>query len=68
MANDGSAPQAWAATTSSEVVDVLPCVPATATHCLSSSAAARAAARRRTGMPLARAAANSSCLGLIAVV
>ena len=61
-------PHACAPTVSSEVVDVLPWVPAIAMQRLSSSAAARAAARRSTGMPLARAATSSSCFGLIAVV
>jgi hypothetical protein len=41
MAKGGSRPHACSATTSSEVVEVLPWVPATATHRRSSSAAAR---------------------------
>ena len=68
MAKDGSTPQACAPTVSSDVVVVLPCVPEMAMQRRSSRAAASAAARRSTGMPLARAAANSSCFGEIAVV
>ena len=69
MAKDGSAPHACAATTSSEVVEVLPCVPATATH-----APVLERGGERGGAAQHRHAAGRgprrtpSCCGLIAVV
>ena len=68
IANDGSSWHAWAATVSSEVVVVLPWVPEIAIMRRSSSAEDSAAARRRNGLPLFRAATNSGWAGLMAVV
>ncbi len=51
----------------SEVVVVLPCVPATATQLLSRISSASISARRTTGTRLARAATSSGLSRLIAV-
>ena len=64
IANDGSAPQCWAAIVSIEVVVVLPCVPATATPRKPAITAARASARDTTGIPRAWAPTTSGLVGL----
>src|SRR5580698_9094341 len=50
----GSRPAASSRVATSEVVVVLPCVPATATHCLRRISSASISARRTTGMRRAR--------------
>ena len=67
MANDGSTPQAWTATVSIEVVDVLPWVPATATLRRPAITAASATARGSTRSPRSRAAASSGLSARMAV-
>src|SRR4051795_7701635 len=67
MAKDGSAPQACTATVSIEVVEVLPCVPATATLRRPAMTAASATARGSTRRPRSRAAASSGLSARIAV-
>ena len=63
----GSSPAASSSVATSEVVVVLPWVPAIATHCLSRISSASISARRTTGMRFARAAASSGLSRLIAV-
>src|SRR3954452_9177989 len=67
MANDGSSRQCCSATVSTDVVDVLPCVPAMQATRWPSISPASACARRSTGIPAARAAASSGLVSLIAV-
>ena len=68
IAKDGSSPAASAAAVSSEVVVVLPWVPATATQRLPAIIAASAVARRSTRSPRSRPATSSALAGSIAVV
>ena len=67
MANDGSAPQCWIATVSSEVVVVLPWVPATATARRPTITEASAPARCTTASPRRRASTSSGLDSRIAV-
>ncbi len=63
----GSRPAASSSVATSEVVVVLPWVPAMATHCFSRISSASISARRTTGMRRARAAVSSGLSRLIAV-
>src|SRR5271155_2923023 len=63
----GSRPAAASKVATSEVVVVLPWVPAIATHCLSRISSASISARRTTGMRRRRAAVSSGLSRLIAV-
>src|SRR3712207_6977761 len=67
IAKDGSTPQACTATVSIEVVEVLPCVPATATLRRPAITAARATARGSTRSPRSRAARSSGLSSRMAV-
>ena len=62
----GSRPAASSKVATSEVVVVLPWVPAMATHCFSRISSASISARRTTGTRLMRAAASSGLSRLIA--
>ena len=64
MANDGSSPQCCSATTSIEVVEVLPWVPATQERCGGPPSATRAPQAAGGSGSRARAAATSSGLSL----
>ena len=68
IAKDGSSPAASAAVMSSEVVVVLPWVPAIATQRRPAIIAASAVARRSTRNPRSRPATSSAFAGSIAVV
>ena len=63
----GSKPPASSSVATSEVVVVLPCVPAIATQVLSRISSASISARRTTGRRRSRAAASSGLSRLIAV-
>ena len=63
----GSKPPASTSAATSDVVVVLPCVPAIATQCLSRISSASISARRTTGSRWARAATSSGLSRLIAV-
>ena len=63
----GSKPPASSSVATSDVVVVLPWVPAMATHCLSRISSASISARRTTGMRRARATVSSGLSRLIAV-
>ena len=63
----GSRPAASSSVATSEVVVVLPWVPAMATHCFRRISSASISARRTTGMRRERAAVSSGLSRLIAV-
>ena len=61
--NDGSVPQACSATTSIDVVDVLPALPDTHAARWSAMSSASTAERWSTGMPRAAASSSSGLSG-----
>ena len=67
IANDGSAPQCWSATVSSDVVVVLPWVPATATTLRPCITEARAAERGSIRSPSRCASTTSGLVSRTAV-